>query len=180
MIYISGAHCHTLCLTTVVLAFAAHIACQNYTVQGDYTVQGNDTLESFEILPTEYDFECDGGIFGEPVFTRLTGGIYMQVIDPPRPDELSHEQAYYEMIRLLENGDAIGAARLYQNDESARFLRAVNGLSNETMASNCTQAILDRYFSARRTTSLPNYLRVLEEANADGSYSGMSVTTSTQ
>jgi hypothetical protein len=63
-------------------------------------------LESFEILPIEYGFVCDGGIFGEPVFTRLTGGIYMLVIDPSRADGLSHEQAYYDMIRLLENGEA--------------------------------------------------------------------------
>ncbi|KAK9326094.1 hypothetical protein V1517DRAFT_103388 [Lipomyces orientalis] len=166
---VSGMQFSVLYFTTAVLAFAAHVACQNYPVPENDTL---DTLESFEILPIEYEFICDGGIFGESVFTALTGGVNMQVLDPPRSDGLSHEQAYYDMIRLLEDGDAISAARLYQNDESARFLRAVSGLSNETMASNCTQAILDHYLSIRRTVSVPNYLRVLEEADATGRYSG--------
>ncbi|KAJ8099009.1 hypothetical protein POJ06DRAFT_126207 [Lipomyces tetrasporus] len=106
------------------------------------------------------------------VFTRWIGSIYMEVVDPPRADDLSHEQAYLRMIRLLEDGDVIGAAQVYQNDESARFLRVANGLSNETMLSNCTQAILDHYLSVRRTTSLPNYLSALPQASTNDSYSG--------
>ncbi|KAK9320282.1 hypothetical protein V1517DRAFT_329815 [Lipomyces orientalis] len=166
MCYVSGMSFRVLCFMTIVSALAVQVTCQSHTIPENYT------LESFEIQPIQYDFDCDEGIFGMTVFTRLTGSIYMEVADPPRADGLSHEQAYFRMIRLLEDGDVIGAAQVYQNDESARFLRVANGLSNETMLSNCTQAILDHYLSVRRTRSLPNYLSTLQQASADGSYSG--------
>ncbi|KAK9366107.1 hypothetical protein V1509DRAFT_305459 [Lipomyces kononenkoae] len=155
-----------MCFVTIVSALAVQVTCQNHTLPE------NDTLESFEIQHIQYDFDCDDGIFGTSVFTRLTGGVYMEVLDPPRADGLSHEQAYLRMIRLLEHGNAIGAAQVYQNEESARFLRVAHGMSNETMSSNCTQANLDHFLSLRRTRSWPNYLSALQQASSDGSYSG--------
>ncbi|KAK9241848.1 hypothetical protein V1506DRAFT_549435, partial [Lipomyces tetrasporus] len=159
---VNGMRFRVLCFMTIVSALAVRVTCQNHTSPESYP------LESFEIQPIEYDFDCDDGIFGMTVFTRLTGSIYMEVVDPPRADGLSHEQAYWRMIRLLEDGDVIGAAQLYENDESERFLRVANGLSNETMLSNCTQAILDHYLSVRRTRSLPNYLSALQQASTNG------------
>ncbi|KAK9240653.1 hypothetical protein V1525DRAFT_177912 [Lipomyces kononenkoae] len=156
MSYVSGMGFCVLYFMTMLSALAVKVACQNHTSPENYTV------ESFEIQPIQYDFDCDEGIFGVSVFTRLTGGVYLEVLDPPRADGLPHEQAYLRMIRLLEDGDVLGAAQVYQNDESARFLRVANGLSNDTMLSNCTQAILDRYLSMRRTRSLPNYLSALQ------------------
>ncbi|KAK9482795.1 hypothetical protein V1527DRAFT_475244 [Lipomyces starkeyi] len=166
MSYVRGVPFRALFFITIVSALAVQVTCQNCTLPENYT------LESFEIQPIQYDFNCDEGIFGMSVFTRLTGGTYMEVLDPPRTDGLSHEQAYLRMIRLLEDGDVIGAAQVYQNDESARFLEVANGLSNETMLSNCTQAILDHYLSVRRTRSLPNYLSALQQVSTNASYGG--------
>ncbi|ODQ74716.1 hypothetical protein LIPSTDRAFT_227475 [Lipomyces starkeyi NRRL Y-11557] len=63
------------------------------------------TTERFGIRAIDYDFDCEGGIFGVSIFTRLTGGSVAIILDLPRTDGLTHEQAYHELLRRLEDGD---------------------------------------------------------------------------
>ncbi|KAK9312051.1 hypothetical protein V1522DRAFT_395458 [Lipomyces starkeyi] len=81
------------------------------------------TAETFVIRAIDYDFDCEGGIFGISIFTKLTGGSVAIILDPPRTDGLTHEQAYHELLRRLEEGDVQGAAGLYDNEELEYFFK---------------------------------------------------------
>jgi hypothetical protein len=41
------------------------------------------TAETFVIRAIDYDFDCEGGIFGISIFTKLTGGSVAIILDPP-------------------------------------------------------------------------------------------------
>ncbi|KAK9237085.1 hypothetical protein V1525DRAFT_419810 [Lipomyces kononenkoae] len=146
-------------------------------LQVNATGIGNFSVERFVIQPINYEFSCDEGLFGISVFTKLTGGAVQNVLDPPRPDGLTHEQAYRQMINLLEEGDAVGAARIYDNHESRVFLQAIAGVNTTSLSSNCTEASFANYMrnsaTIERRTSV-NYFTVLEEARQSevSNYSG--------
>ncbi|KAK9481474.1 hypothetical protein V1527DRAFT_479551 [Lipomyces starkeyi] len=127
------------------------------------------TSERFVIRAIDYDFDCEGGIFGISIFTRLTGGSVAIILDPPRTDGLTHEQAYHELLRRLEEGDVQGAAELYDNEETRVFFQAIAGVNATSLISNCTEAIFAHYIRNSNPTTggrmTVNYLTYLEEVH---------------
>ncbi|KAK9489092.1 hypothetical protein V1508DRAFT_429113 [Lipomyces doorenjongii] len=139
---------------------------------------GNFSVERFVIRPIDYEFVCDNGLFGISIFTKLTGGGVATSLDPPRSDGLSHEQAYHLILHHLQEGDAQGAAKIYDNHESRVFLQAITGVNTTSLSSNCTEAVFANYMRNSNVTigrrTGVNYFAVLEEVhNSQGSnYSG--------
>ncbi|KAK9481533.1 hypothetical protein V1527DRAFT_479391 [Lipomyces starkeyi] len=130
---------------------------------------GDFSAETFVIRPMDYEFVCDEGLFGISIFTKLTGGCVSTILDPPRSDGLTHEQAYHQMIHRLEEGDVQGAARIYDNPESRVFLQAVAGVNTTSLSSNCTEAVFANYMRNSNVTmgrrTRVNYFTVLEDAH---------------